>query len=113
MPELKTYKQRVAKVLEKYWGTRNDDRDLYAHYIYTFHPHYIQKDADGEPYIRLKDFRKLPSMESVRRARQIIQNDDGKFLPTSEEVRKERGMKEKDYFNAEVRHAKNFDVYKN
>lgn len=108
---LKTYKQRVAKVLEKYENARNDDKTLYAYYIYEYASEFIRKDYEGHEYVRLRDMKHLPSTESVRRARQIIQNDDGKFLPTKESVKKGRGTKEKNWRDAEVREAKQLDIY--
>jgi len=43
-------------------------------------------------YIPFEDFSKIPSFESIRRQRQHIQNTLKILLPTSEEVRKRRGI---------------------
>lgn len=111
MTKLKTYKQRTAAVMKKYAATRNNDMSLYAHYLYTYFPGKIDEDANGDAFIRLKDLKEMPTMENIRRSRQIIQNDDRKYLPTDPEVARERGMKEKDWRDKEVRDAKNHDVY--
>ena len=103
--ELKTYKQRVRKVLSEHEEARNNDGTLLAFYIYTFHKGLVKK-TDGEYSILLKDFKNLPAIENIRRSRQIIQNDNNEYLPTREEVRKARKIKEENYKNCEVREAK-------
>lgn len=104
--ELKTYKQRVEKVLEEVEKTRNDDGTLVAHYIYKYHRNLVTTDQNGEFAIPLRRFRDLPPLENIRRSRQIIQNVDGKFQPTDPEVIKARQTKEKNWREAEVREAK-------
>lgn len=111
MAKLKTYKEKTAAVLKKYSATRNSDMNLYAHYLYMYYPGKIIKNQADELCIRLSDLKEMPTMENIRRSRQIIQNDDGMFLPTDPEVAKERGIKEKDWHDAEVREAKAYDVY--
>jgi hypothetical protein len=48
-------------------------------------------------YIPFEDFKKLPAFETVKRCRAKIQNVEHKFMPTSEEVRKKRRMREEDF----------------
>lgn len=110
MAELKTYKQKVARVLAKWESARNNDGSLYAHYVNTYCPSLVRKDEDGKPSIRLEDMKHLPSPDTVGRCRQIIQNVDNLYLPTDPKVRKARKIKEENYTNCEVREANNTPV---
>ena len=110
MAELKTYKQKVARLLAKWERARNDDGVLYAHYINTYHPSYVHRDAEDKPYVRLEDLKNLASPDTINRCRQIIQNVDGLYLPTDPAVRKARKIKEENYRNCEVREANNTPV---
>lgn len=106
MAELKHYKAKVYEILKEFEQARNNDGTLLAYFISKFQPHLITKDSDGEPAIKLKNLRNLPPIENLRRSRQIIQNDNGEFLPTLPEVRKARKIKEENFRQMEVREAK-------
>lgn len=108
--ELKTYKEKVYKILEKYENARNNDGSLLALYIYEFLPGLVDKTESGKQCICLEDIKRLPAIENIRRSRQIIQNDDNQFLPTDPKVREARKIKEKNWREAEVREAKYHDV---
>lgn len=103
--ELKTYKQRVRKILEENIKARNNDGTLMAYYLVTFHKNLLSKDENNEWTIQLNNLKKLPPMENLRRSRQLIQNGGNMFLPTDPEVRKARQIKEENWKNAEVREA--------
>ena len=64
-------------------------------------------DELGQPVLPLKNFKHLPPMENLRRVRQIIQNENEMYEPTDPDVRKARGIKEKNWRDAEIREAKN------
>lgn len=99
--ELKGKKGQVAYILKVYPSTRNNDGQLFAHYINTYFKHLVENKA-----VPLKNFHKLPSLETIRRLRQIIQNDNGMFLPTDEKVIKARKIKQKNWNDIEVREAR-------
>jgi hypothetical protein len=103
--ELKTYAQRVKAILAQYEKARNSDQTLYAHYVNTYQPSFIEL-KDGEKVVRLSNIKNLHPYESVSRARRIIQNDLHQYLPTDPDVIKARGIKEENYRNCEVREAK-------
>ncbi len=109
MAELKTYKQKVRVVLQRYPKTRNSDGLLFACYILTYHPHMVHEGPDGEKAIKLKYMEDLPPMENIRRSRQLIQSPDGdnEYLPTELKVREARKIKEENWRECEVREAKN------
>jgi len=104
--ELKTYKQKVRSVLEESPKARNNDGALWAYYINKFHRDLVNMDEDGEKCVKLRNFRHLPTSQSIRLARQLVQNEDGEFLPTDPKVIKQRGIKEENIRNAEWREAK-------
>lgn len=105
MAELKTYKQRVRYLLAKHPKARDSDGTLIAHYILRYHPSLVE-NKDTVPTLPLKNIKHLPPFENIRRSRQLIQNVDGQYLPTSIEIAKARGIKEENWRNAEVREAK-------
>ena len=76
--------------LEQYPETRNNDREL----IYRVYNDFY--GVFSEPFFRVLDRTDLPSFESIRRARQKIQqeNEDMRPLP---EVDKARIAKQEDY----------------
>jgi hypothetical protein len=105
MAQLKDYKLRVRKVLHANESARNNDWSLFAHYINTFHSTRISRDTEDKKCIRLEELRTMPSMETLIRARRLIQNEDGEYLPTIPEVLKKRGIKQRNYSDVEVREA--------
>ena len=104
---LRDIKDKVYKILEQHPKARDNDGTLIAHFLFEHSNQFVREDMDGELVIRMKDFQNLPPFNSVSRARRIIQNDDGLFLPTSAAVRKARRIKEDSYRNWEVREAQN------
>ena len=101
LKELKTTKDRVKDILIKSESSRNSDKALFASYIYKYHNELL----DDKYKISLNDFYKLPSTESIRRSRQLIQRkayqkiNQGyglflKYLPTDPKVRNKRKMME-------------------
>lgn len=111
MAELKTYKQKVFSVMEEHEEARNNDGTLLAYFIDRFFPQLVIPDADGEKAIKLRNLKNLPPLENIRRVRAIIQNVDGKLLPTKPEVIKARKIKEENFRNVEVREANQFKPY--
>lgn len=107
---LRDVKDKVYKILQKSENARNNDGSLNAHFLAEHCKQFIHKDLDGNDVVALKDFKHLPSFESLRRSRQIIQNDDGEFLPTMQSVRKARRIKEEQWRNWEVREAQNHHI---
>jgi len=83
--ELRSIKERVEWLLKNYPETRNDDRYLIILYMRFFTP--MRKYLSFVPYRVIKE---LPSFESIRRARQLIQ-EKGKYLPTDPNVMRRRG----------------------
>ena len=102
--ELKTYKQRVRHILLEHPEARNSDMELFVCYLIKFHRNRLS-DTNVGWALPLENFKHLPPFENLRRCRQIIQNDNGEFLPTDPQVIKDRKIKEKNWYNAEVREA--------
>ena len=70
-PKLITIQQMVENVLRQYPGTREDDREL----IQTLYGKYYGVDF-YKPWGAVIRDKNLPSFESIRRARQKLQEND-------------------------------------
>ena len=86
---LKYLKNQVESVLESNDQTRNSDITLTIEIWKAYYPH---KVADGT--VALNDLYDLPREDNVKRIRAKIQNEEGRFLPTNEDIRKKRGISE-------------------
>jgi len=82
MNELKTLEKQVENILAVCTDTRNSDKLLSWKIWEVF---YNVRDT-----INLYDFMKLPSQTSIQRIRAKFQNDLKLFLPTEEEIVKQR-----------------------
>jgi len=91
LEELRTVKERVEYILRKYPEARNSDFYLIVLYIRKFEKK-LSKYIKYIPYEVIRGYDGL--FESIRRARQYIQNTEGKYLPTDPEVLKKRRIKE-------------------
>jgi len=92
LEKLRTVKDRIEYLLRKYPEARNSDMYLLILYIRNFVPE-LSKYIRYIPYEIIRKYEGLP--ESVRRARQKIQ-EEGRYLPTDPEVlRKRRRLAEK------------------
>jgi len=106
MEELKSFKDKVVHVLQKYPESRNSDKELLKGYIIEHHPELLIRTSQRVAMITLDDLMKLPNFETLRRNRQVIQNDNELYRPTSSVVLNARANKEKNYRHAEVRETK-------
>ena len=78
---------------QKYPETRNSDIKLTNAVWIEFHNSKL-KQIEGKYAVVLTDLYELPSQDDVKRIRAKVQNNLHKFLPTSEEVSKQRKIKE-------------------
>lgn len=106
MAELKTYKQKVAYVLHHHEEARNSDVKLFEYYVGLFHPDALIEAHDDTLGVSFDAMEFLPAFETLRRSRQIIQNDNGEYLPTDPKVIERRGNRERNYREVEVREAR-------
>lgn len=84
---------KIEHCLFKYPQTRNSDILLTRAVWHEFHNSKIFKVND-RPAIFLEDMMDLPREDNIKRIRAKIQNNLHKFLPNSEEVRKQRKINE-------------------
>lgn len=83
---MKTAKQYVIDILRVNPQARNDDRELFLAY---FREHNLQLTQEQEA-----KFRTLPyDLETLRRSRQVVQNDENQLQATSG-IKKKRLQKE-------------------
>ncbi|RLI75001.1 hypothetical protein DRP04_13945 [Archaeoglobales archaeon] len=92
--KLKKAVERVEFLLSKYPACRNSDIYLVLVYWYVYHPEFRKYLKKFIPYDVAK---KLTPPETIRRARQYIQNTLGRYPPTNTEVVKRRRKKEQEY----------------
>lgn len=88
LDKLKTTKERVEWLLKNYPNTRNSDLYLTILYLRRFTP--LGKYIKYIPYNVIKEYDGI--FETIRRTRQKIQ-EEGKYLPTDEEVLRRRRRK--------------------
>lgn len=91
--ELHTVKERVFWLLRRFPFARNNDLFLILMYIRFFVPEF-SKYIRFIPTDELIALCKQVNLESIRRARQYIQNTLGYFPPTDPEVRRRRRKRE-------------------
>lgn len=91
---MRKLKSKIEYCLQKYQDTRNSDIKLTSAIWIEFYGQYISKDSKGRLIVALIDLYKIPREDNVKRIRAKIQNEEGKYLPTSEEVLKQRGLNE-------------------
>lgn len=89
LKKLRTVKDRVLYILDKYPETRNNDLYLWLIYVRLFEPE-LSKYIKFIPYDVLE---KSISFETIRRLRQKIQNDLGLYPPTDPKVLRRRRRK--------------------
>jgi hypothetical protein len=105
--ELRDYKKKVYKIMEQHESARNNDGSLIAYFIKYHCPQIITHTKDGELAILLSNLKYLPPFNSIRVARQAIQNINGVLLPTDPAVIKARRIKEKNIHDVEYREMVN------
>ena len=99
-------KEKVLYVLERNPETRNDDAILTFTIIATYLPDEVII-KDNKYFISTYALKRVRE-DNVKRIRATIQNEDKKFLPTLESVRRQRKINEEDWrkslgYNPELR----------
>lgn len=95
--KLNKTKERVGYILQNHEKARNSDSWLICKYWATFYPGKIKRDDKDRAMVYLDEIVEFQSIESIRRTRQKIQNDEKLWQPTDPEVRKQRGISEEEY----------------
>lgn len=90
-------KDKVLKGLEMCPEARDSDIKLTNWIWLHYYPDLIDQDIDGEYTVRLINLYKLPSEDNIKRIRAFYQNVSHIYLPTSEEVRKQRRIGEQEW----------------
>ena len=92
---MKTLKSKIEFCLNKYPDTRNSDIKLTNSIWVEYYGSKLVR-INGRLLVHLTDLYELPTQESVKRIRAKL-NEQGFYLPTSEEVLKQRRLLEKKY----------------
>lgn len=90
---IKTLKGRVEYVLKMYPATRDSDKELTIQLWKEYYPNRVS-EVGGKEYIQLIDILDLPSQDAVKRVRAVVQNVDGRYLPSTWEIAKKRNQNE-------------------
>ena len=89
-------KEQVEKILETLPITRNDDLKLTAAVWGKYYPQCIIW-VQGEPAIKLRNLKSVPTQDVIKRIRAKIQNEEHRFLPTTLEVARRRKWSEQEW----------------
>lgn len=99
-----TLREKVEHCLKEFPASRNSDVLLTAYIWKEFHDKQLSsfdeyyKSGKYKVYEILAGFMtSVPREDDVSRMRRIIQNDEGKYPPTDNEVEKQRKQKEKNW----------------
>lgn len=106
--KIKNLREKVLRTLEQDEQSRNSDIRLMQMIWFTYYRNFLFKNELQNWCIRIANLYELPREDNIKRIRAKIQNVDKKFLPTSQEVRKQRKINEEDWrkhlnYNPELR----------
>lgn len=80
-------RKMILNVLKEQPDTRNSDVALTIAIWKRYYPRRLKfREQDNKMYIALDDLFDLPREDNIKRIRAIIQNDEGRYLPTNKEV---------------------------
>jgi len=85
--------KKIIHCLIKYPETRNSDLELTRKIWGEYYGHYLDWINDTT-VIPLKNLNLVPTQDSIKRIRAMIQNDYHKFPPTNWKIAKKRGWEE-------------------
>lgn len=95
MKRIHKLKEKVLKVLATDPPTRDSDIRLCIAIWERYYPEFlITGSISGDKAVKLRNLFELPREDHVKRIRAQIQNDEGRYLPTSWEVAKQRKINE-------------------
>lgn len=90
-------KDKVLQGLAQCPEARDNDIKLLNWIWLNYYADCISKNEQGEYVVRLIDLYRLPREDAVKRIRAFYQNVSHIYLPTSEEVRKQRRIGEQEW----------------
>lgn len=85
-------KKMILAVLKDEPKTRDSDQYLTLKIWVRFYPKRIDLTYPKNPKVGFREIMDLPREDNVKRIRAVIQNDEGRFLPTSEKIAKQRKL---------------------
>lgn len=93
-------KDMVETVLRDVEETRNSDITLTIEIWKRYYPDDVLNTSRGDKTgIFLESLYNLPREDNVKRIRAKLQNEENKYLPTSEEVRRKRQISEDSWYD--------------
>lgn len=103
---IKQLRAKVLEILKEYPKARDSDIWLTIKLWTLKYPTLIDRSDPDNPKIALKDILTLPREDNVKRVRAKIQNEEGLYLPTSPEIRKQRKISEEEWKAWSVKESK-------
>lgn len=105
---MRNLKEKILSILNEDEESRNSDIRLTQMIWWRFHNNKLIELEDKKLAVRLSDLFDLPREDNIKRIRAKIQNEENKFLPTREDVRKQRKINEEQWrrylgYNPELR----------
>jgi len=92
--KIKDLKNKVETILRDFPETRNSDITLMIELWKKYYPKYIKENKEGGFGVYLQDLYELPREDGIKRVRAMIQNIQGKYLPTDLKVVIQRKINE-------------------
>lgn len=83
-------KHQTLRILQDMPESRNSDITLMIEIWKRYYSSSIKVNSDGQLGIFLDSLYSLPTQDNIKRVRAIIQNVEGRFLPTEEKIRRQR-----------------------
>ncbi len=100
--KFKKLKEQIETVLKDSPPTRNDDVALTIGIWKKFYSDKIRQSTKDENVygVYLHDIFFLPREDTIKRIRAVIQNEEGRYVPTNWAVAKKRQMNEQEWRKA-------------
>jgi hypothetical protein len=92
-----TLRKKILECLKSDKSTRDSDVRLTQVVWFRYYKEFLFVSPDERWSIRIGDLHKVPREDNIKRIRATIQNDEHLYLPESEEVRKQRRIKEDEW----------------
>ena len=95
--KIKNLKKQIEYILENIPKSRDSDQYLTLCIWTHYYRNYIQIDTgtvNDRKFVYLDDIMLLPREDNVKRLRAKIQNEEGRFLPTTLEIARQRKINE-------------------
>ena len=92
--EIKNLRKAIESILKEFPKARDSDQWLTLKIWQVYFPDWVVTLPDGTIAVRFRDIMNLPREDNVKRIRAKIQNEEGKWLPTTWKIAHQRKIEE-------------------